>query len=294
MSEQVAYRMDSVPVRGGELRTGVWGERGPLVVAVHGITSSHLAWTLIGPELGRDHRFVAVDLRGRGGSRDLPAPYGMAAHAADVAAVIRAYGGGPVILAGHSMGGFVAAETARRHPDLVDRLVLVDGGAPLPLPPGLDSTDPAALEQAIAATVGAVFARLDMTFGSRDEYLALWRQHPSFSPWPEGADAYVDYDLVGREPELRVACRMAAAVRDGQELYALPGTAPAALPRPAVFLRAPRGMFDDPDQPLYAAGRAATWLPGIVETDVPDVNHYTITLGAKGAEAVAEAVRANG
>ncbi|WP_155371961.1 alpha/beta fold hydrolase [Catellatospora vulcania] len=293
MGDVVAYRMDSVPVRGGELRVGVWGEDGPVIVAVHGITSSHLAWTLIGPELGRDHRVVAVDLRGRGGSRDLPGPYGMAAHAADIAEVVRAYADSPVPLLGHSMGGFVVAETARRFPELVERLILVDGGAPLPLPPGIDaSAGPAALEQAIATTVGAVFARLNMTFPDRAEYLALWRQHPSFDPWPEGADAYLDYDLVGEEPHLRAACLMEAAARDGQDLYALPGATPAALPRPAVFLRAPRGMFDDPDSPLYAPGRAGEWLPDVVESDVPDVNHYTITLGRAGAEAVAAAVRA--
>ncbi|GAB4047376.1 alpha/beta fold hydrolase [Catellatospora paridis] len=292
MGQQVAYRMESVPVRGGELRVGVWGEHGPVLVAVHGITSSHLAWTLIGPELGRDHQVVAVDLRGRGGSRDLPGPYGMSEHAADIAAVVRAYADGPVPLLGHSMGGFVVAETARRFPELVERLILVDGGAPLPLPPGIDAVaGPAALEEAIATTVGAVFARLNMTFPDRDAYLALWRQHPSFDPWPAGADAYLDYDLVGADSHLHAACRMEAAVRDGQDLYALPGTMPAPLPRPAVFLRAPRGMFDDPDAPLYTPGRASEWLPGVAETDVPDVNHYTITLGREGAAAVAAAVR---
>ena len=63
---------------------------------------------------------------------------------------------------------------------------------------------------------------------------------------------------------------MEAAVRDGQDLYALPGTTPAPLPRPAVFLRAPRGMLDEPDAPLYTPGRASEWLPGMAETDVPE------------------------
>ncbi len=112
----MTYSTVDVPVEGGVLCTGVWGGRGPLVVAAHGLTSTHQAWALIGPQLGRDHRFVAPDLRGRGASRDLPGPYGVAAHAEDVAAVVTALGG-PAIVVGHSMGGFVAAETARRHPD---------------------------------------------------------------------------------------------------------------------------------------------------------------------------------
>ena len=115
----------------------MWGDEGPLVVLVHGITSSHLAFGLVGPALAADHRVVGVDLRGRGRSRELPPPYGMVAHAADVAAVIEAYGGGPAVVVGHSMGGFVAVELARGYPMLVERLVLVDGGAPLPFPAGV-------------------------------------------------------------------------------------------------------------------------------------------------------------
>ncbi|GGS61478.1 hypothetical protein GCM10010156_20110 [Planobispora rosea] len=293
------YRREDVPVRGGDLRTGVWGDRGPLAVAAHGITSSHMAWTLVGAELGRDHRFVAVDLRGRGGSRDLPAPYGMAAHADDLAAVIAHHGGGPAVLAGHSMGGFVVAETARRHPHLVDRLVLVDGGAPLPLPPGAGD-----VPEAIERTVGPVLARLRRTFGSRAEYHDLWRAHPAFADWTEACAAYADYDLVevtaapapGRAPVgggsgFVAACRLEAALADAPEVYALPGVRPRPLPVPAVFLRAARGMLDEPDAPLYSPGRAAEWLPGVTESTVDGVNHYTITLGPVGSAAVVRAVR---
>ncbi|MFI6509176.1 alpha/beta hydrolase [Streptosporangium sp. NPDC050855] len=297
--QEPGHRREDVPVRGGHLRVGVWGERGPLVVAAHGITSSHLAWTLIGPDLGRDHRFVAVDLRGRGGSRDLPAPYGMAAHAEDLARVIVHYGGGPAVLAGHSMGGFVVAEVARRHPGLVERLVLVDGGAPLPLPPGAGD-----VPEAIERTTGPVLARLRRTFASRAEYRDLWRAHPAFADWTEACAAYADYDLVevtdasppGRDAagtggRFVAACRIEAALADAPEVYALPGVRPRPLPVPVVFLRAARGMLDEPGAPLYSPGRAAEWLPGTAETTVEGVNHYTITLGPAGAAAVADAVR---
>ncbi|HEX6968967.1 MAG TPA: alpha/beta hydrolase [Micromonosporaceae bacterium] len=293
MTTSIPYIRESVPVDGGRLTVGIWGQTGPLVVAVHGITSSHLAWRLPAELLGADHRIVAVDLGGRGGSRDLPGPYGMARHAADVAAVIEAYGDGePVVAVGHSMGGFVAVELARRHPRLVRRLVLVDGGAPLPLPPGIDPHgDDDSIAAAIAQTVGTAFARLSMTFPDRETYHAMWRAHPSFADWNDAMTAYVDYDLVGEEPRLCPACRSEAAVRDGRDVYALPGVEPAPLPVPAVFLRAPRGLLNEPE-PLYPAGYATRWLPGVTEVEVSDVNHYTITLGPVGAAAVAAAVRA--
>jgi lipase len=286
----VPYHRRTVEVRGGPLTVGVWGDAGPLVVAAHGVTGTHQTWALVGPRLGRDHRFVAVDLRGRGGSRDLPPPYGMAAHAADLAAVIEAYGG-PAVLVGHSMGGFVVVQTVRERPDLVTHAVLVDGGAPLPLPEGVSGDDPAQLESALAETVGPAFARLSMTFPSREAYRDFWRAHPAFRQWHPAMAAYADYDLVGQEPELRPSTRPEAALRDTRDMYVLPGMRPEPLGRPAAFLRAPRGVQDEPDRPFYRAGWPSRWLPGVGESTVEDVNHYTITLSEAGADAVEAAVR---
>jgi pimeloyl-ACP methyl ester carboxylesterase len=287
----VRYARRTVPVTGGDLTVGVWGEDGPLVVAAHGITATHQTWALVGPGLGADHRFVAPDLRGRGRSRDLPPPYGMAAHAADLAAVVAAEGGGPAVLVGHSMGGFAVARAVRDHPALVRRAVLVDGGAPFPLPEGVPADAAAAeLEKAVAAVVGPAFDRLSMTFASREEYRDFWRAHPAFAQWSPAMAAYADYDLVGEPPRLRPACRPEAALRDAADLYAPAGAGTGPLQVPAVFLRAPRGTLDQPE-PLYPPGWAAGWLPGVVESTVADVNHYTITLGPDGAAAVVAAVR---
>lgn len=289
----VAYQRRAVPVAGGELTVGVWGERGPLVVAAHGLTATHLTWVLVGPELGRDHRFVAADLRGRGASRDLPPPYGMAAHAADLAAVVEALGGGPATLVGHSMGGFAVVRAVRDYPGLAERAVLVDGGAPFPPPEGVElDGDPAQLEEVVAAVLGPAFARLSMTFESRAAVHEFWRAHPSFAQWSPAMADYADYDLVGQEPRLRPACQPEAARRDARELYPGPDTEPAPLGVPAAFLRAERGMLDQPDQPLYPPGWPAHWLPGVAESTVAGVNHYTITLGPAGAAAVVDAVRA--
>lgn len=283
------YARAAVPVAGGELTVGVWGERGPLVVAAHGLTGTHQAWALVGPDLGRDHRFVAPDLRGRGGSRELPPPYGMAAHAADLAAVAEAYGGGPAILVGHSMGGFAAVAAVRAHRARWRGLVLVDGGAPFPVPEGLAGVG---AEELVGQVLGPAFARLSMTFPDRAAVRDFWRAHPSFADWSPAMTAYVEYDLVGEEPELRAACRPEVAVTDARELFPTGDPAAAPLGVPGVFLRAARGMLDQPDQPLYPPGWPSRWLPDLAESTVEGVNHYTITLGPAGAGAVAAAVRA--
>jgi hypothetical protein len=102
-------------------------------------------------------------------------------------------------------------------------------------------------------------------------------------------DTYADYDLVPDGDAFRPACRMAAAQRDAADLYTWTAPPPGRLPVPAVFLRAERGMLDA--EPMYPPGEAGRWFPGIEERDVPDVNHYTITLSPVGAQAVAAAVR---
>jgi lipase len=310
----VTYELRDFPVSGGLLRAGVWGDAGPLVVAAHGITAQHRTWAAVGPDLGRDHRFVGVDLRGRGGSRDLPGPYGTAVHAADIAAVVAHLGEGPVILVGHSLGAMVMAKAARL-PGVGRRVVLVDGGPLQPLPAGaggrtgvtatgradpvgrtssetVAAPDQAVLVERIRATIGPAFARLSRVFADRAEYAAFWQPHPAMRPWTDAMTAYLDYDLVpaqggGWQP----ACRLAAAERDALDLYNVDGRPEEPLPIPALFLRAERGMLDQPDEPFYPRGYAEYWLPGVTVRDVPDTNHSTITFGAAGAAAVAAAVR---
>ena len=112
-----------------------------------------MSWQAVARQMPPGWTLAAPDLRGRGHSRDLPGPYGLDRHAADVTAVLRHFGGRPV-LAGHSMGAYVALLAHDAHPELVRRLVLIDGGLPLPVPDGLD------LDAVLDASLGPAVARL--------------------------------------------------------------------------------------------------------------------------------------
>jgi lipase len=289
----IRYEALDVPVRGGSLRVGTWSAGGPVrqvVLAVHGITSSHRAWPLVASRVATPGTLlVAPDLRGRGRSADLPGPYGMAAHAEDLVAVLdRLVPGRPAVLAGHSMGGFVAVTLAARRPDLVAGLVLVDGGIPLQLPPGWT------LAAAAEAGLGPAAARLSMTFADREQYREFWRAHPAFADFSAAVRDYVDYDLRPGGPPWRCSCVAAAMYADHAEQFTGGPVERdwADVTAPATFLKAPRGLLDEPGG-LYPEPVVAAWLaghPGLVRVDVPDVNHYTITLGPTGADAVAAAV----
>lgn len=283
----MSYRTGTVGVDGGALAYGRWGDAADPVVSIHGVTSSHLAWALVAERLPG---LVAPDLRGRGRSAGLPGPWGMARHADDVVRLLDDVGVDRAVLAGHSMGAYVAVVLAHRHPDRVRRLLLVDGGLPLPVPPGVPP------ERQIEAVIGPAAQRLAMTFPDRAAYQEFWRAHPAFArDWSPAVAAYVDYDLTGEPPRLRSSSSFDAVRADSADLQAGPDypAALAALHHPAALLRAERGMLDQPE-PLYpepvveAASRA---LPALAVSTVAGVNHYTITLSPAGADAVAAALR---
>ncbi|MFC9124318.1 alpha/beta fold hydrolase, partial [Streptomyces sp. NPDC057067] len=226
---------------------------------------------------------------GRAGSAGLPGPYGIAAHADDAAALAGALGGGRVVLAGHSMGAFVAALAAVRHPGRFGEPVLVDGGFGFPAPTDLSA------DELLTAVIGPAMDRLSMTFPDRDAYRSFWRAHPAFGgdAWSPEVDAYIQRDLTGEEPALRSGCRLEAVRTDGVGLFQDEVLAAVReLPGPATLLWAERGLMNE-EQGLYDESRlAAAGQPGtnVRAVRVEGVNHYTVLTGEKGAGEVAAAL----
>ena len=98
---------------------------GPALVFVHGLGASWQSWLENIPEFARDHRVVAMDLPGFGGS-DLPAgDVSIEYYANWVFRLLDRLGIEEGAVVGNSMGGFIAAEMAIRRPERVQRLVVV-------------------------------------------------------------------------------------------------------------------------------------------------------------------------
>lgn len=286
----------TVPLPDGELYVASAGfapqDAERVVLAAHGITASHVNWRTVARELD-DVCLLAPDLRGRGASRTVGPPFGIATHASDLLAVLDHIGRERAVLAGHSMGAYVVARLAADHPDRAEAVVLVDGGLPVPSVP--DDIDPNVV---LDAMLGPAIARLKMIFDSAEDYVAFFAQHPALTGrLDEDVEAYVRYDLEGEAGALRSRASEEAVRADGADLLLdkASQTAVDRIAAPITLLRAERGLLDD-DHPLIppdALERFRADHPEAVVHDLAGVNHYTIALGTAGsATTVAEAIRA--
>lgn len=281
------YTSLRVPVNGGELVGGTWtpesGTHTPAVLAIHGITASHVSWPLVAERLNT--RVVALDLRGRGRSNTLPPPFGLRAHAEDMRCVLDHLGLERVVVAGHSMGAFVGVRLAEIEPERVASLVLVDGGLPIAPPPGVS------LEDLPELMLGPALKRLTMTFPSRAEYVDFWRSHPALGPyWNDTIESYVDYDLDGHAPRLTPSSNPDAVAENSLQMDGQDGYTDALhrLGMPVDYLHAPRGLADQvpPLYPDTEIERLRRELPNVAFHEIEDVNHYTIVLTPTGARQV--------
>ena len=117
-----------VTARGVRMRVVEAGS-GPPLILIHDFLVSHLEFeSVLGP-LAERFRVFAPDLPGFGES-EKPSParyaYGIEAFAEAMVDMIAGLELGRVAMLGHSLGGAAAITLAAEHPELVERLVLVD------------------------------------------------------------------------------------------------------------------------------------------------------------------------
>ena len=101
---------------------------GPLIVLVHGITSSSETWKGVGPRLAERFTVLAPDLLGHGLSAKPKGDYSLGAYASGVRDLMMALGFERATFVGHSLGGGVAMQLAYQFPERTERLVLVSSG----------------------------------------------------------------------------------------------------------------------------------------------------------------------
>jgi pimeloyl-ACP methyl ester carboxylesterase len=101
---------------------------GPVVVLVHGITSTSATWAKVIPYLAEHCTVIAPDLLGHGESAKPRGDYSLGAYASGIRDLLVALGHDRATFVGHSLGGGVAMQLAYQFPERCERLVLVDSG----------------------------------------------------------------------------------------------------------------------------------------------------------------------
>jgi pimeloyl-ACP methyl ester carboxylesterase len=100
------------------------GSGAPLML-IHGYPLDHTIWTEVADLLKDKFTVILPDLRGFGQSTTVETPYTMADMADDLAGLLDYLGIEKVMLAGHSMGGYVCLAFAKKYPQRVSGLGLV-------------------------------------------------------------------------------------------------------------------------------------------------------------------------
>lgn len=192
------FRRQEQTVRGTRYSVLVGGS-GPPLLLLHGWPQTATAWRhLLGPLAELGYTVVAPDLRGTGRTQRPPDGYGKDDQAEDLRELLQALGLGPRLrLVGHDIGGMVAFAYARRHPELVERLVLIE----LALP-GLG------LEEAMDMAHGGLWhfgffltpeVPEMLLSGHEREFFPWWYQQLSHQPVDPDALADVLHSYTGRD-----------------------------------------------------------------------------------------------
>lgn len=274
---------------GIEMAFGYWPGMGDPVVAIHGLTASFVSFVGVAERLAGRRPMLGIDLRGRGDSDKPESGYGMAQHGRDVAAAMKAFGLGPSVIIGHSMGGYVSTALAEQNPELVSGIILIDGGYVPDLPVGVDAS------QMLDTTLALRISQLGRTYDSRDAFMSFWRAQPNFpsDEWNAWTEAFLDYEVEGSK-EVRpkasaegVRIDVAEAFKRDEIIGRL-----KAVRVPVLLLRAESG-FEPAQPPIFPDSvmddfRACA--PGMREEVISGTTHFTVTLGERGATRVADLI----
>jgi len=258
-----------------------WGEQGPPIIFVHGLTANAFCFQAFADDLTRDHRVFAYDQRGRGDSDKPESGYSIPIHTADLAELIDEWELNRPVVAGHSSGAFIALYLAAHYPEKLSKLILIDAGA---------SVAWKTIEEQ-PAWLTASINRLGIPVASFEEYMQRLKAAPFLGPyWNPYFDLYFEHDIYPKSDGSVVS----KAFREGiieDNKYNLYEYKPEEQWRdvtvPTLLLRAGQGLFTDNDQ-LLSEEAAAAIQHGIKNcryVNFPNLNHYTIAFGTEDGPA---------
>ncbi len=137
--------------------------KGVPLVLIHGYPLDHSIWDQVAPLLADDFDLIIPDLRGFGESDLIEADQSIIDYASDLAGLLTHFRIRKAVLAGHSMGGYVALAFAREFPERVSGLAMISSQVAADSPErkaGRYSTAEQVMEQGVASVVESMTPKL--------------------------------------------------------------------------------------------------------------------------------------
>lgn len=254
---------------GVDIQLAIWEGNGRQIICVHGITANCRSWDVVASALIPNHRVIAMDLRGRGGSDRPPQGYSLNHHLRDINALMDDLGIDRAVLMGHSLGAFISLAFAARYPERTDRIVLFDGGGKLSQKQ-LDT---------VFEAIKPALDRLGKVYPSSAVYIDDMKSAPYIQPWSSAIERYYHYEL--EEVDGGVRCNInpahiqeeAANIRkvEVDQFY-------SQVQCSALILRATVGIVSQADLllPEPVIERMMREIPKASRVDIEGANHYAV------------------
>ncbi|MFH1294232.1 MAG: alpha/beta hydrolase [Pseudomonadota bacterium] len=260
---------------GVEIQLAQWEGEEKAILCIHGITANSRCWDVIADALSPSHTVLAMDLRGRGLSGAPSTGYSMEHHSRDILAVLDDLGLERVVLMGHSLGAFISLIFGAKHPERVDRIILVDGGGKL-------SEDQLVK---VFAGIKPSLDRLGKVLPSFEAYLDLMKEAPFLKNWSQALETYYQYEVEEVSGGVRTRInpvhieeeRINLGKVDISQFY-------GEISCPVLILRATEGMLarDDVLLPEDVTERMVREIANVRRVDVDGTNHYSIVFQPNG------------
>jgi pimeloyl-ACP methyl ester carboxylesterase len=239
-SPQIVTEPDGTHI---EYRTSGKGE--PAVILIHGWATDANYWNAQFNPLKAKYTVVAVDLAGHGASSKSRTDWSMGNYGEDVATVVRQMPNKQIILVGHSMGGTVALEAARRIGDRVIGIIVVDALKSVGLPPAPQPE----IEKRVAPF--------------RTDFIGTVRKYVTEELFQKGADPVfvqkVAYDMSLEPPEVAIPSLQALLSMDFKTV--LPD-----IHVPVLAINSDMGATDE--------ARIRKSLPAFKADIIPHTSHF--------------------
>jgi pimeloyl-ACP methyl ester carboxylesterase len=239
--------------------------RGPLIVFLHGFPEFWYEWKHQLAEFSRDHTAVAPDLRGynRSSKPEEVSAYAIPNLVADVhalaATLLKATGGSTFTLVAHDWGGVIAWVYAAQHPEMLDKLVILN--APHPTIFGRELRENPAQQKASEYVLMFRSQEAEALL-SEDDFAWLKRAVLGSNPSQVDEDAYVE------------AWSQPGALTGGLNYYRAAASTP---PAPPLTVRVPTlVIWGEKDTALLTGNLDGLdqYVPRLTVKRIPDGTHW--------------------